>query len=249
MFIIDDLINQALYDWRKYENWEREDTAVQRRAKDLEAAGLSKTLAAGSAATTNVTSSPEFHGGSIDAMLGAAQATQAIKNAREENANLRKSRELMDSDIALKFGQMQKEFAQADYFTQAGANQSQDVQLKLQQEKLFAQQILESVERTKGYEHSAKNQSAQAELNFWKAVNEKLDSSIILQSGLRSSTGGVAPSIIKGIFQLKPLFISLYQLSATGRLPPKSSNALLKPWKIPLIIEGATPPVEERRPD
>lgn len=32
--------------------WQREDTAVQRRAKDLESAGLSKTLAAGSAATS-----------------------------------------------------------------------------------------------------------------------------------------------------------------------------------------------------
>ena len=55
-------------DWQKEAQrttWAREDTAVQRRAKDLEAAGLSKTLAAGSSAQTsgpiNV-STPQFEG-------------------------------------------------------------------------------------------------------------------------------------------------------------------------------------------
>lgn len=180
---------------------EREDTAVQRRAADLEAAGLSKTLAAGSAATTSVTSSPQMAGNGFMDAIAAVANIQGIKNAREENANLRKSREVMSSDIALKFGQMQKELAQADYFGKAAENQAQDVLLKTEQQKLFAQQILESVERTKGYEYSAKNQYAQSELNFWKAVNEKLDSALILQTGLRSSVGGIAPSLAKGIFQ------------------------------------------------
>ena len=46
-------LQQGAYDWAKYaqqNTWAREDNAIQRRAADLQAAGLSKTLAAGGAA-------------------------------------------------------------------------------------------------------------------------------------------------------------------------------------------------------
>lgn len=55
-------------DWQKKAQrttWEREDNAVQRRAADLEAAGLSKTLAAGSAAQSSGpirTDAPQIQG-------------------------------------------------------------------------------------------------------------------------------------------------------------------------------------------
>ena len=55
-------------DWQKKAQrttWAREDNAVQRRAADLEAAGLSKTLAAGSAAQTSGpirTDAPQIQG-------------------------------------------------------------------------------------------------------------------------------------------------------------------------------------------
>ena len=52
---------QAALDWQKYAQgvtWQREDNAVQRRAADLEKAGLSKTLAAGSGAQASSPMTP-----------------------------------------------------------------------------------------------------------------------------------------------------------------------------------------------
>ena len=68
--------------------WEREDNAVQRRAADLEAAGLSKTLAAGSAASSQTT--PVSTGsGFSDAgkHLGQIPMAKAQKAAIEANTD------------------------------------------------------------------------------------------------------------------------------------------------------------------
>lgn len=49
-------LQQETYDWQKEmqkKTWEREDNAIQRRSKDLQRAGLSKTLAAGQGASSS----------------------------------------------------------------------------------------------------------------------------------------------------------------------------------------------------
>lgn len=76
--------------------WEREDTAVQRRAADLEAAGLSKTLAAGSSASTSSpinVGAPQFRPENIMKSVEYAQAKKqmAVSDAQiqllKEQAN------------------------------------------------------------------------------------------------------------------------------------------------------------------
>lgn len=90
------LMNQQNIDFQKEENIitrQREDNAVQRRANDLVAAGLSKTLAAGSPASANALNAPnnsfahqgarfeaprfDFDYGSLKSNLAAAQASTA----------------------------------------------------------------------------------------------------------------------------------------------------------------------------
>lgn len=81
------------YDYMKdmqQEAWKREDTAVQRRMADLEAAGLSKTLAAGSGASTSGPirlEAPQVSEGIAEsipkAISQAAAVTQMMRQRKE----------------------------------------------------------------------------------------------------------------------------------------------------------------------
>jgi len=84
------------------ESWERDDTATQRRAADLEAAGLSKTLAAGGAAASSSPiklESPQARNIGADVMAGAA-ASQQIASTRAQMELMRSQKDKLDSEKA-----------------------------------------------------------------------------------------------------------------------------------------------------
>lgn len=93
--------------WAQKRTWEREDTAAQRRAADLESAGLSKTLAAGgAAASSGPISVPrnEFDATgisrSVQDIYARKEIGQKIAQSREDILNMRAQREATIANTA-----------------------------------------------------------------------------------------------------------------------------------------------------
>ena len=82
---------QAALDWQKSAQettWQREDNAVQRRAADLEAAGLSKTLAAGNGASASAPMTPQVPQSNFQYKAGLADMVQNFLSAQKQSADI-----------------------------------------------------------------------------------------------------------------------------------------------------------------
>ena len=92
------------------ESLQREDTAVQRRASDLAAAGLSKTLAAGSSASSSysASSAPQWSNQIASAIMDAERlknetdTTEAqVANIKQDTANKKTQNMLLSAQLGL----------------------------------------------------------------------------------------------------------------------------------------------------
>lgn len=130
--------NAANLEWQKQQYAEtkaREDTAVQRRAADLEAAGLSKTLAAGSAASSS--SAPSLGQLSPAKYSAPAQAVGQALTGLADAISLKQRLDQTSASIDLTKQQLlterantQKALAEADYIHSRTTNTELDNALR-----------------------------------------------------------------------------------------------------------------------
>jgi len=102
---LSDLLNRKYNRELQQTIFDREDNAVQRRAADLEAAGLSKTLAAGGAAGAGQAiklDAPHFEGGVAEAALRSAKSAGDIAVSREQKRMVKEQADGVALDNALK---------------------------------------------------------------------------------------------------------------------------------------------------
>lgn len=172
-------INLASLDWQKQqwqETKEREDNAVQRRVSDLRAAGLSPTLAAGSAASAGTAPTlpqiaPKHYQSGLSAgMNGLVQALRMKQEYDKTQAEI----DLIEQQERESEGNLINKLAQSDYYqSQTRGSNLSNVQAEfnngllnarwLNEQERFWQSVLDSRQSRKLSESQISRNSVQNE--------------------------------------------------------------------------------------
>lgn len=110
--------NLASQLYTQHKTWSREDNAVQRRMKDLIAAGLNPNLAAGSAASSSVVNAPQLNGVNAGQALDALTASEQIQQQRYATKAAKDYANLMHAQAGM--ANMQNNLAYGNMLFQLG---------------------------------------------------------------------------------------------------------------------------------
>lgn len=187
--------------------WEREDNAVQRRVADLKAAGLSPTLAAGSAASTSqpIRIAPP----QID-LVGAIQLEQ-LKQEKDKTKIVANQKYLSGLDVETRYSQSKVEQALGNYlgvkdveYNNPGLPRAKDLSPTLQLGKaLYDKMMAESQVDVRKAEEIIRN------TDIYKKYNVPSDSAAADSVGLaqmmdsKSGYSGVFASILEALRQIQ----------------------------------------------
>ena len=167
--------NLAYQKWAQTKSWAREDNAVQRRAADLQAAGLSKTLAAGSAAQTMApirTDAPQVNTESLQKGFSSmADAAQMYMSLTAQKAQIDKTIE------ENKLLRLQQEKQSLDNAFMASSN-PQSLRLREQKSasmRPLIQKLLQMDEQNKGIDLDNKNKALDSALKTLGISQGQLD--------------------------------------------------------------------------
>ena len=125
--------------------WKREDTAVQRRAADMEAAGFSKTLAAGNAASTMAPirlEPAQISKDITDAPMRALQASQAVLELMRQKGEIAKTA----ADTKYTEIQAQKAQVETDFMKSTNPIRFDTMSLDLYRNKATVENAIKTVQ-------------------------------------------------------------------------------------------------------
>lgn len=147
------------YEYQKdmqQEAWNREDTAVQRRMADLQAAGLSKTLAAGQGASSSAPmrlDAPQISDGIAEAIPKAVSTAAAVTQMMRQKADIAKTQ----ADIKNVEAQTSKAQAETEFMKSNNPQRIASADLDLQTKTRTLDNVVKSLDldvQRKGFEQT-----------------------------------------------------------------------------------------------